>query len=1400
MFKMKSKSIRSTLLSLIGLLALISGSFTWVTPAATVRAADTSNPTSVTITGSLQSELGCAGDWDPACAVTHLAYDGDDDVWQGVWNVPAGDWEYKAALNDSWDENYGANAQPGGANIALSLGADTDVKFYYDHKTHWVTDNQNSRIATAPGSYQSELGCSGDWQPDCLRSWLEDPDGDGIYTFSTNQIPAGDYEFKVAINEDWGENYGAGGTPGGDNIPFKVLSNGDIVSFSFDSASNIPNVSVQPISDVEWDGLRHDSRDLLYRTPGGAVPVGTPVTIRFRTFHNDVTSVKMRVYDLNASSQKIIPMSPAATDVSCYQADLEPRTCDFWTSTLTYDSPDNLWYRFIVTDGSDTDYYADNTPALDGGLGAPSNDPVDNSYALMIYDPNFVTPAWAKDAVIYQIFPDRFRNGRSDNDPKTGDVRYDDPVLSLPWGTLPEGYCRNYTDGDTNCPWRFDENPPASSPTKEEPRGRDYMGGDLKGVDQNLNYLQSLGVTTIYFNPIFDSGSNHGYDTQDYYKIDPYFGTQMDWENLVKHANQRGMRIILDGVFNHMSSDSPFFDRYHHYDTVGACEDVSSPYRSWFSFHDVAAGTGTCVGSNNEPDSATYDGWFGFDSIPVLNKTNSVVQDYFLTNSDSVSRYWLDQGASGWRLDVMGDSSFPNGYWETFRGVVKDDNPDALIVGELWQKDSTLLRFLRGDRADTTMNYRLRDAVLGLLAPSPFDSKGFADSGRQLAPSEVASRLESIREDYPDAVYYSLMNLLDSHDTERIRWTLTPGSETTADKELNADNVAAGKLRQQIAALIQFTMPGAPTVYYGDEAGVTGDDDPDDRRTYPWTGTGSKPDQAVISYYQMLAGVRDANPVLTDGDFQVLLADDAADTLAYGRKTEKQAALVVINRNTEAQSIEVPVAGYLPDGVILTSSYGAGNDGSVQAQVSNGYVSVTLNPLSARLFLSGETDLKPPAAPENLRVTDEGDASVSLSWDAVSGAAGYNLYRSPLSGGGWVKVNDAPLAVTDFTDSGLRNARWYYYVVRALDNKGNESTDSNQVSAMPHYTIGWANLQWPPTLDHTISAVNRTDNVYGQVWIDGVTYQPGPTEGLRAQLGFGPAGSDPATDPAWVWVDATFNVDAGNNDEFKASLLPEAVGTYDYLYRYSTTNGRDWLYADQNGPISSGNLPPNPGKLTVNSSGDTTPPDIPTGLMVLSGSPSGIDLAWNAVEGDPTLYGYEVARSDVSGGPYTKIALVTGTSYLDTAVSEGATYYYVVRSVDLSFNRSDFSTEVQGIAELRTVTLNFNVTVPDTTDATGRSVYIAGFLDRLDGNLPQWDPGGVVLTRVDATHWTITLTGKEATQIEYKYTLGDWDHVEKDGTCGEIGNRQLTLSYGSNGVQNINDTVLNWRNVSPCGN
>ena len=214
--------------------------------AAPMIASHTPEPSSVAVAGDLQDELGCPGDWQPDCADTHLAYDADDDVWQGTFNVPAGSWQYKAPLNDSWSENYGAGAQQDGPNIGLSLGADTDVKFYYSHETHWITDNVNSIIAVAPGNFQSELGCPGDWDPGCLRSWLQDPDGDLVFTFVTSSLPAGPYEAKVAIAESWAENYGAGGVQNGTNIPFTVPADCTAMLFSFDWASKVLTIAPAP--------------------------------------------------------------------------------------------------------------------------------------------------------------------------------------------------------------------------------------------------------------------------------------------------------------------------------------------------------------------------------------------------------------------------------------------------------------------------------------------------------------------------------------------------------------------------------------------------------------------------------------------------------------------------------------------------------------------------------------------------------------------------------------------------------------------------------------------------------------------------------------------------------------------------------------------------------------------------------------------------------------------------------------------------------------------------------------------------------------------------------------------------------------------------------------------------
>ncbi|HEX6289917.1 MAG TPA: alpha-amylase family glycosyl hydrolase [Herpetosiphonaceae bacterium] len=1307
-------------------------------------------------------------------------------------------------------------------------------------------------IATVAGNFQSEIGCPDDWQPACDNSLMSDSDNDGIYTFTiaAGGLPTGSYEYKVALNRTWDLSYPA------NNVSFTIAASDNSITFSYNSATNDVSHTITGSrppaqdNDIFWDGLAHNSRDTLYRTPGGAVTSDTQVLVRFRTFHNDVTGVTLRSYHTGLGAEKLFEMQRVATGVDCYQPALH-YTCDFWQATVDANRIGTLYYRFIAKDGTKTVYYEDDSDVRDGGWGAPYNpaESQDRGFVITVYDPNFRLPIrWMQEGVVYQIFPDRFRNADPKNDPTpdkdnprlSTDPRYAypngeevtntqpqyDQIVRMKWGELPEGYCRNYQEITVaDCPKRFAQ--PGSG--REEPRGRDYYGGDLEGVTEKLQYLKDLGVTVIYFNPIFAAGSNHRYDTRDFKIIDPYLGDLGDWKTLQREAQELGIRIILDGVFNHMSSDSPIFDRYHNWKSdkltlamkhqiymplvpqaaqgngpgpvQGACESVSSPYRSWFRFRQPAATEPAVCAPYTRTSDSYYSSWAGFDSLPQLSE-EPVVQNYIFGAEDSVARYWLQEGGDGWRLDVMQDKSIP--FWEGFRAQVKDVDPDAIIIGELWKKFD-VLPYVQGNTADSAMNYRLRDAVLGLLVPGAFDAKGFPGSGNPIPPSDFADRLLSVREDYPDAAYYSLMNLLDSHDTERLLWTLTPGAENRQQREANAANLAEGKQRQRIAAMIQATMPGAPTIYYGDEVGLTGDDDPDDRRTYPWgdarvraDGDTRDPDLDLLAYYSRLTEMRRGNQAMIDGDLRFLLTDDTNGTVAYGRKHENHAAIVAINASKQQRTLTIPVAGYLPNSTVLVDVVGCGvSDYPREFTVANGTLTLTLPALCSLSLMTRDADLTPTAAPTNLQATASG-LSVALSWTGVAGASGYNVYRSPVTRGGFELVNTVPITSPGFIDNStdLRSGQRYYYVVKALDNLGNESAPSNEASAVPSYPIGWANLQWPPTLTYTVSAVNPTDTVYGQVYIENVTIQPGATPGLIAQLGYGAAGSDPRL---WnTWVGMEFNANVGNNDEFKGNLQPTVPGTYDYFTRYSTNGGTSWTYGDLDG-IESGSFADqtdSPGKLTVNPNPDQTPPDAPANLQASNGGATTVRLSWTASTATD-VYRYDIYRSTTAGSGYVRVASVdeNTTEFADTDLLTGTRYYYVVRAVDEANNTSPPSNEASAVPLARDVQVTFEVTVPAGTPAD-RTVYIVG-------NQPQicnWcNPHTVALTKGADGKWRVTLTFTEGTEVEYKYTLGSWDFVEKDASCGEVGNRQIRVVGDGSNTQLVTDTVANFRSVPPCG-
>ncbi len=664
-------------------------------------------------------------------------------------------------------------------------------------------------------------------------------------------------------------------------------------------------------NDVHWAGLRHDTFSAADRSPFGAVPVGTAVTLRLATEPQDVTGVTLRTYRRDAATGAT--EAPVDTPMRYAGRRTENgRTFDAWSLTLTTPAkPSLVYYKFAVADGADLDWYGDD--GLDdhdnlrqGGTGAPAEDEPHAAFQISVYDKGFTTPAWLANAAVYQIFPDRFRNGDPSNDYCRAGSRVGCPTF---YGTQQALLhpTWNAAIGD----------PHGSDPAWRGAFGNQFYGGDLQGVTGKLDYLTGLGFDTIYLNPIFAARSNHRYDTDDFLTVDPSLGGDAAFTQVVAAARARGMRVLLDGVFNHASSDSRYFDRYHRYPSDGACESTSSPYRAWFAFSSdrVPCGAGD------------YEGWAGYDSLAVFRDDAAGVRDFFYRGRDNVTEHWYERGAAGWRFDVANEIS--HDWWHAFRPTAKALRADGPLIGEVWEDASA---YLLGDQLDSVMNYRFRKNVLGFARGVGW--KDNDNNGRNeivgLTPSTFDRALRAVREDYPPAATAAMLNLIDSHDTNRALTTLT----------LTGDNgLVEAKQRLRLAALMQYGYPGVPMVYYGDEAGLHSpsrfngangpEDDPYNRAPFPWPDAGGDPgeygpmDASLVRYYTALGQVRRAHPALRTGSFATLLTGDTTasrtdDTVyAFARKARGDVAVVALNNGSAPATATIPVRGYLADGARL---------------------------------------------------------------------------------------------------------------------------------------------------------------------------------------------------------------------------------------------------------------------------------------------------------------------------------------------------------------------------------------------------------------------------------------------------------------------------------------------------
>ena len=579
-----------------------------------------------------------------------------------------------------------------------------------------------------------------------------------------------------------------------------------------------------------------DPRCELCKTPFGAAVCGQEVLFTCRPLASEgFTHCALVLHREFAGQGQEIELSPAGF--------LGDRVC-FSTAFSAPEEPELIWYhfRFWRDDGSGCDldrtgYRSDGQPL---------------SWQLTVYRRSTV-PEWYGEGMVYQIFPDRFRR------------------LSVP---DPKGLVGNrwvHQNWDEDPVWRPDPD--------GEVRNRDFFGGSLKGIISKLDELAELGVTALYLCPIFESASNHRYNTADYTKIDPLLGDEEDFKSLCARAKERGIRVILDGVFNHTGSQSIYFNADGFYPSLGAAQSQDSPYSDWFSFH---------------PWPDDYDAWWGIRTLPAVREDAASYVDYIIDGENSIIRRWLRAGASGWRLDVADE--LPGWFIEKARKAVEEAKSDGLLIGEVWEDASNKIaysqrrKYLLGSELHSVMNYPFRTALLTFLKGG--DASGFREA------------METIRENYPPEAFYANMNFLGTHDTARIL-TVLGADEPPASKEERASFRLSPVQRERgtallrLAALALFSFPGVPTVYYGDEVGMEGWEDPFNRGTYPW----GREDTAIRDYFALLGGLRKQRTSLRRGGIRWLEAQGRL--AAYIRESAGERSVTVLNAGDSEQSFEM---------------------------------------------------------------------------------------------------------------------------------------------------------------------------------------------------------------------------------------------------------------------------------------------------------------------------------------------------------------------------------------------------------------------------------------------------------------------------------------------------------------
>lgn len=575
--------------------------------------------------------------------------------------------------------------------------------------------------------------------------------------------------------------------------------------------------------------MNFNSRKIECKSPYGAVKCGEKLSLHF-PIASWVSVDKMFVF---------IRLGDVSTPVEM-RFEKSENGFSVYTADYVFDVAGIYYYRFEMRNRDGVWYYGrgENGESVCG-----ENLP---EWQLTVYKSTYKTPDFAKGNIIYHIFVDRFN--RADGVKTKRKYRLHESFSESPEVVSADG--KYYAD--------------------------DFFGGNFNGIREKLDYLEELGVGIIYLSPIFKAYSNHRYDTGDYLKVDELLGTEDDFKRLLDAAHEKGMKIILDGVFNHSGADSLYFNKFGTYDSIGAYQSKSSPYYDWYYFKKF-------------PDE--YACWWGCDNVPDLNKSN---KDYraLVFGKNGVVEKWQKLGADGWRLDVVDE--LPIDFVNLLIKKIKSVNKDALVIGEVWEDASTkvsygeLRPYLLGDQLDGTMNYPFMNAIIAYVRDG--DEKFFKDT------------VQSILENYPKETVYCLMNSLGTHDTVRIINALSDVRAHGWSKthklgyKLPDSEYEKAKKKLYLASVLQFTLPGIPSIFYGDEAGLQGFDDPINRRPYPW---GSE-DKEILMHYRKLGRIRRENRAVFSGGFNMR---DENGLVAYERAGGDDEILIAVNAGTDDKTL-----------------------------------------------------------------------------------------------------------------------------------------------------------------------------------------------------------------------------------------------------------------------------------------------------------------------------------------------------------------------------------------------------------------------------------------------------------------------------------------------------------------